>query len=72
MASATIFSAPFTTTSRPAQPRTTRGRAASSAGAAVLSITGSIVAIGIAAVGLLVVPIAALVVFGPTLFDLLR
>ncbi|RZI95935.1 MAG: hypothetical protein EOO67_01535 [Microbacterium sp.] len=56
----------------PAQGPAPRGETTSRARAAVLSITGSIVAIGIAAVGLLVVPIAALVVFGPALFDLLR
>ena len=41
------------------------------AGAAVLSILGSMAVIGILAVSLLVVPIAALVVFGPALFELL-
>lgn len=39
--------------------------------AAVLSILGSMLVIGIAALGLLVVPIAALVVFGPALLELL-
>lgn len=73
MATATISPAPFTSASRPSrQPRAPRFRAASAAGAALLSITGSMVAIGVAALGLLVVPVAALVVFGPALFDLLR
>jgi hypothetical protein len=37
-----------------------------------VSIAGLMVAIGVAAVSLLIVPLAALVVFGPALFDLLR
>ncbi|CAN7218944.1 hypothetical protein LJR045_000780 [Microbacterium sp. LjRoot45] len=52
--------------------RTVAARGASATGAAVLSILGSMAAIGIAALGLLVVPVAALVVFGPVLLDLLR
>ena len=52
-------------------PRTAAGRVGSATGAAVLSILGSMAAIGIAAIGLLVVPVAALIVFGPALLDLL-
>jgi hypothetical protein len=37
----------------------------------VLSILGSIVAIGLAALALLVVPLAAVIVFGRTLLELL-
>ncbi|MBF4561768.1 hypothetical protein ITJ43_06405 [Microbacterium sp. VKM Ac-2870] len=48
-------------------PRTPRVAGVSSLGAAVLSILGSMIAIGIAALGLLVVPVAAIVVFGPAL-----
>ena len=40
-------------------------------GAAVGSILGCVVAIGIAAVGLLTVPVAGLLVFGPALLELL-
>ncbi|WP_431802445.1 hypothetical protein [Microbacterium sp. bgisy203] len=39
----------------------------STGGAAVLSVAGVIVAIGLAALALLVVPLAAAVVFGPAL-----
>ena len=35
--------------------------------AAILSVLGSMVAIGVIAIGLLVVPVAALLVFGPAL-----
>jgi len=42
-------------------------RSSSSFGAAVLSILGSMIAIGFVALGLLVVPIAALIAFGPAL-----
>lgn len=42
----------------------------SAARAAVGSVLGSIVAIGIIALGLLVAPIAALLVFGPSLLAL--
>lgn len=42
----------------------------STGGAAAVSIVGIIVAIGIAALGLLIVPLAAAVVFGPTLLAL--
>lgn len=52
-------------------PRSAVGRVGSATGAAVLSILGSMVAIGIAAVGLLVVPVAAAIVFGPALLDML-
>lgn len=51
--------------------RTTAGRVSSTTGATVLSILGSMVAIGIATVGLLVVPVAAAIVFGPALIDIL-
>lgn len=51
-------------------PRTAAARGASATGSAVLSILGTIAAIGIAALGLLVVPVAALVVFGPALLEL--
>ncbi len=37
----------------------------------MLSILGTAVAIGIAALGLLVVPVAAAIVFGPALLKLL-
>lgn len=47
-------------------------RAGTATGAAALSILGSAVAIGIAALSLLVVPVAALVVFGPVVVDLIR
>jgi hypothetical protein len=39
--------------------------------AALLAIAGSILAIGLAALSLLVVPVAALMVFGPTLLSAL-
>ncbi|CAI9393088.1 hypothetical protein [Microbacterium sp. T2.11-28] len=52
-------------------PRTAAARVSSATGAAVLSILGSMAAIGIVAIGLLVVPVAALIVFGPALLDLL-
>lgn len=52
-------------------PATAAARVGSATGAAVLSILGSMAAIGIATIGLLVVPVAALVVFGPVLLDLL-
>ena len=42
-------------------------RSSSTLGAAVLSILGSMVAIGVAGAGVLVVPVAAIVVFGPAL-----
>ncbi len=45
----------------------TAAPSSSALGAAALSILGSMVAIGVAALGLLVVPVAALVVFGPPL-----
>ena len=66
-------SPPATSSSRTARvPRKTRialsdRGAATSVGAAVLSILGSMIAIGVAAMGVLVVPVAALVVFGPAL-----
>lgn len=47
--------------------RAPREAGVSSLGAAVLSVLGSMIAIGIAALGLLVVPVAAIVVFGPAL-----
>lgn len=50
---------------------TAPARLPQAAGAAVLSILGSMAIIGLVAVSLLVVPIAALVVFGPALFALL-
>jgi len=52
-------------------PRSAVGRVGSTTGAAVLSILGSMVAFGIAAIGLLVVPVAAAIVFGPALLDAL-
>lgn len=42
-------------------------RSPSSLGTAILSVLGSMVAIGVIAIGLLLVPVAALVVFGPAL-----
>lgn len=42
-------------------------RSPSSVRAAILSVLGSMVAIGVIAIGLLVVPAAALLVFGPAL-----
>ena len=39
---------------------------------AVASIAGSMVAIGIAGLALIAVPVAALVVFGPALWDMIR
>ncbi|MDT3317812.1 hypothetical protein Q9S71_13375 [Microbacterium sp. KSW4-11] len=45
-------------------------RAGGAASAAVLSVLGTIVAIGIAAIGLLVVPVALLVTFGASLVAL--
>ncbi|EPD86649.1 hypothetical protein HMPREF1529_00178 [Microbacterium sp. oral taxon 186 str. F0373] len=42
-------------------------RSSSSVRAAILSVLGSMVAIGVIAIGLLVVPVAALLVFGPAL-----
>ncbi len=53
------------------EPRTTLGRGTSAVAAALLSILGSAVAIGVAALALLVVPLAALLVFGPALLELL-
>ena len=60
MATATLTSRTFRTASPIAGGTST-------AAATALSILGGVVAIGIAAVGLLVVPVAALVVFGPAL-----
>ncbi len=47
--------------------KTTGPRTDSTTRAAVLSVLGSVLAIGVAAVGLLVVPAAVIVVFGPAL-----
>ncbi len=66
MATATL-SIPRT---HPRQPATRLGRGASATSAAVLSIIGSMLAIGVAATGLLVVPVAALLVFGPAMLAL--
>lgn len=51
----------------PAGP--TPASALSTTRAAVLSVLGSMLAIGVAAIGVLVVPIAALVAFGPALLQ---
>ncbi|MFI8631218.1 hypothetical protein ACIGEP_01305 [Microbacterium sp. NPDC077663] len=48
-------------------PSSSVARAGSATSAAVLSVLGTIAAIGIAAIGLLVVPVALLVAFGPSL-----
>ncbi|MCM3695816.1 hypothetical protein [Microbacterium oleivorans] len=48
-------------------PSSSATRVGSTTSAAVLSVLGTIAAIGIAAVGLLVVPVALLVAFGPSL-----
>ncbi|MFS0867957.1 hypothetical protein AB3M83_11575 [Microbacterium sp. 179-B 1A2 NHS] len=64
MATATLHLRPHRSV-RPAP--TTTGRTSTTA-ATVLSVLGSVAAIGIAAIGLLVVPVAALIVFGPALF----
>ncbi len=62
----------MTTTTLPRLATTIRPpRGRQTAGPVVLSILGGMAAIGIAALGLLVVPIAALVVFGPALLELL-
>ncbi|WP_455133320.1 hypothetical protein [Microbacterium aurum] len=47
----------------------TPASALSTTRAAVLSVLGSMLAIGVAAIGVLVVPIAALVAFGPALLQ---
>ncbi|MBN9213943.1 MAG: hypothetical protein ABS62_03550 [Microbacterium sp. SCN 70-200] len=57
----------FPAAARPTARRTPLRERVSAGGAAVLSIGGTIVAIGIALLGLLVVPIAAAIVFGPAL-----
>ncbi|WP_204359835.1 hypothetical protein [Microbacterium sp. PM5] len=44
-------------------------RSSSTAGAAVLSVLGSMLAIAVIAIGLLVVPLAAALVFGPALLE---
>ncbi|MDC7803249.1 hypothetical protein [Microbacterium laevaniformans] len=44
-------------------------RPSSTAGAAVLSVLGSMLAIAVIAIGLLVVPLAAALVFGPALLE---
>ncbi|KZE88946.1 hypothetical protein [Microbacterium sp. TNHR37B] len=67
MATATLPRVPASAISGPSATR----RTASAGGAAVLSILGAAVAIGIAALGLLVVPAAAAIVFGPALLKLL-
>jgi hypothetical protein len=68
-----MATATLSTVTRPASsPRKTAARRATGLGAATVSIAGLMVAIGVAAVSLLIVPLAALVVFGPALFDLLR
>lgn len=68
-----MATATLSTVTRPAsRPHRTLGRGATGLGAAAVSIAGLMVAIGVAALSLLVMPIAALVVFGPALFDLLR
>jgi hypothetical protein len=57
----------------PSHPRPVTGRGlgerVSAGGAAVLSVLGWMLTFAIAASALLVVPIAALVVFGPALLD---
>lgn len=63
MATATL-SAPFLPRRIPASARVSPGAAA------VLSVLGSMLAFGIAALGLLVVPVAAALAFGPALLAL--
>lgn len=63
MATATLSAHPF-------RHRTSPAERASAGAAAVLSVLGSMLAFGIAALGLLVVPVAAAVVFGPALLAL--
>ncbi|CAL4860455.1 hypothetical protein [Microbacterium sp. MM2322] len=56
-----MATATLSTTSRPG------ARVGTTTSAAVLSVLGTIVAIGIAATSLLIVPVALLVAFGPSL-----
>lgn len=64
-------SVPFPLSSRPSARRAPLSARLSTGGAAVLSVAGTVVAIGIAALGLLVVPLAAVIAFGPALLALL-
>jgi len=64
-------SIPFPAATRPVARRIPLRERVSAGGAAVLSIGGTIVAIGIAVLGLLVVPITAAIVFGPAVLSLL-
>jgi len=58
-------------TSAIALPAPSSASSGSAAGAAALSIIGSIVALLVAGLGLLTAPVAAVIVFGPTLWELL-
>lgn len=62
---------PRHSTSSPRAVRPALSARMSPAGAAVLSVLGSMGAILIAAVSLLVVPIAAAIAFGPALLELI-
>lgn len=62
---------PRHSTSSPRAVRLALSARVSPAGAAVLSVLGSMGAILIAAVSLLVVPIAAAIAFGPALLELI-
>ncbi len=62
---------PRHSTSSPRAVRPALSARVSPAGAAVLSVLGSMGAILIAAVSLLVVPIAAAIAFGPALLELI-
>ncbi|WP_413354093.1 hypothetical protein [Microbacterium sp. 1P06AB] len=59
-----MATATLTTTPR------SRASAGTTTGAAVLSVLGTVLAIGIAATSLLVVPAALLIAFGPSLLSL--
>jgi hypothetical protein len=56
---------------RPARRRTPLRERLSTGGAAALSIIGIIAAMGIATLALLIVPVAAALVFGPALLELI-
>ncbi len=60
-----------TLSARPHSRRISPAERVSAGGAAVLSVLGSMLAFGIVALGLLVVPVAAIIVFGPALLALL-
>ncbi len=64
-------SLPLSVSIRTPRPRRPLRERVSVGGAAALSVLGVIALIAIAAIGALIVPLAALIVFGPTLLSLI-